>query len=215
MNETNEVTKSMTITQNSSMDDTMPVPAVHSSEGESDFDALFEAEQEEWPERGPAKGLQLPWPVAVLVVVLVAGAGIWGGAYLQRHHSSQTSVSALSSLFGSRSGTSGSSSLPRFSGGSFSSSGGTSGTVTDISGDTLYVTTASGSLVTVKVNPTTTTVTRNAKSSLSDLEPGDSVTVQGTTAKGVVNATSVSATQAGVSSGFGGFSFPGGSASGG
>jgi len=50
-----------------------------------------------------------------------------------------------------------------------------------------------------------TTVNRNAKSSLSSLQPGDSVTVQGTKSKnGTVSASSVSATQAGVSSGFSG-----------
>ena len=77
----------------------------------------------------------------------------------------------------------------------------TSGTVTDIIGNTLYVTDSSGNLVAVTVT-SNTTVNRNAKSSLSSLEPGDSVTVQGTKAKnGTVSASSVSATQAGVSSG--------------
>ena len=80
----------------------------------------------------------------------------------------------------------------------------TSGTVTDIVGNTLYVTDSSGKLVAVTVT-SNTTVNRNAKSSLSSLQPGDSVTVQGTKSKnGTVSASSVSATQAGVSSGFSG-----------
>jgi hypothetical protein len=84
--------------------------------------------------------------------------------------------------------------------------------VTDIIGSTLYVTTASGSLVAVTVG-TNATVDRNAKSSLSALQPGDTVTVQGTKAKdGTVTASSVSATQSGVTSGsaaFGGAGFSG------
>jgi hypothetical protein len=77
--------------------------------------------------------------------------------------------------------------------------------VTDIIGSTLYVTTASGNLVAVTVG-TNATVDRNAKSSLAALQPGDTVTVQGTKAKdGSVTASSVSATQAGVSSGAAGF----------
>jgi hypothetical protein len=83
--------------------------------------------------------------------------------------------------------------------------------VTDIIGSTLYVTTASGDLVAVTVG-SNATVDRNAKSSLAALQPGDTVTVQGTKAKdGTVTAASVSATQAGVTSGaagFGGGGFP-------
>ena len=91
----------------------------------------------------------------------------------------------------------------------------TSGTVTDIIGNTLYVTDSSGKLVAVTVT-SNTTVNRNAKSSLSSLQPGDSVTVQGTKSKnGTISASSVSATQAGVSSGFSGLgALAGGSATG-
>ena len=83
--------------------------------------------------------------------------------------------------------------------------GAATGTVTEVSGSTLYVTNSSGDLVKVTVGPSAT-VTRNAKSSLGSLEVGDTVVVQGTKASnGSVTATSVSATGAGVSSGFGGF----------
>ena len=75
----------------------------------------------------------------------------------------------------------------------------TSGTVTDIIGNTLYVTNASGSLVAVEVG-SNTTIDRNAKSSLSAIKPGDTVTVQGTkSSTGSVSAASVSATESGVS----------------
>ncbi|MGA2837410.1 MAG: hypothetical protein ABSF84_12510 [Acidimicrobiales bacterium] len=198
------------------LDETAQVPAVNSDgadDGSDELSPLFEGEPDDWPTQGPAKGLRLPWPVAGLLVLLLAFGGLWAGAYLQR--SSSTSSSASSPFGGSFSLPSGAA-LGRGTGGASgfpgASTSGTSGTVTDIIGSTLYVTTASGSLVAVNVG-TTTTVNRNAKSSLSALQPGDTVTVQGTKAKdGTVAASSVSATQAGVSSGlagFGGGGFPG------
>ena len=197
------------------MDETAQVPAVHSGgadQGSDELSALFEDESDEWPSQGPAKGLRLPWPVAGLLVLLLAFGGLWVGAYMQRHSSSSTSAASpfgglsLPGGAGAARGTGGAGGFPG------ASSSGTAGTVTDIIGSTLYVTTASGSLVAVDVG-TNTTVNRNAKSSLAALQPGDTVTVQGTKAKdGTVTASSVSATQAGVSSGlagFGGGGFPG------
>ena len=89
------------------------------------------------------------------------------------------------------------------------STGVTSGTVTDIIGNTVYVTNSSGNLVKVTVS-STTTVDRNAASSVAGLRPGDTVTVQGSTAtNGTVSAASISATAKGVTvtggGGFGGF----------
>jgi hypothetical protein len=180
----------------------------------SDLDSLFQGEQDDWPNRGPAKGFRVPWPMAVLLVLLVASVGIWGGAYMQRHSSSSSTTAGASafSSFASRfRGTGTGGSTP-----SAASSDITAGTVTDIIGNTLYVTTSSGSLVAVDVG-STTTVDRNAKSSLSALKPGDTVTVQGTKgSNGSVTAASVSATQAGVTTvgGFGGRGFGGGGAGG-
>jgi hypothetical protein len=77
--------------------------------------------------------------------------------------------------------------------------------VTEVKGSTLYVTNASGNLVVVTLTPATT-VTRNAKSTVSALEPGDTVVVQGTkSSNGTVTATSLSDTAQGVTAGFGGF----------
>jgi flagellar hook assembly protein FlgD len=76
----------------------------------------------------------------------------------------------------------------------------TTGTVTDIVGRTLYVTNSSGSLVAVRVS-SSTTVDRNASTTLTGLKPGDTVTVQGTKEKnGSVEATSISDTEKGVTS---------------
>jgi hypothetical protein len=181
----------------------------------SDLDSLFQGEQDDWPNRGPAKGFRVPWPMAVLLVLLVASVGIWGGAYMQRHSSSSSTTAGASafSSFASRfRGTGAGGSTP-----SAASSDITAGTVTDIIGNTLYVTTSTGSLVAVDIG-STTTVDRNAKSSLSALKPGDTVTVQGTKgSNGSVTAASVSATQAGVTAvgGFGGRGFGGGGGAGG
>jgi hypothetical protein len=181
---------------------TLPVSAPIPSSG---LDSLFDGEPDDWPNRGPAKGFRVPWPTAALLVLLVAAVGIWGGAYLQRHSSTSSTTSAGSAFaaFAGRSRTTGAggpSALPA------AASNITAGTVTDIIGNTLYVTTSSGSLVKVDV-ASNTTVDRNAKSSLSALEPGDTVTVTGTKGSGgSVTAASVSATQDGVTGGgFGGF----------
>ncbi len=189
-------------------DETEQVPAVSSGggdQGSDELSELFEGESDEWPTQGPARGLRLPWPVAGLLVLLLAFGGLWAGAYMQR--SSSSSSSSTSPFGGSFSLPSGVATGRGAAGpGGFpgASSSGTSGTVTDIIGSTLYVTTASGDLVAVTVG-TNTTVNRNAKSSLAALQPGDTVTVQGTKAKdGSVTAASVSATQAGVSSGLAG-----------
>ena len=53
------------------------------------------------------------------------------------------------------------------------------GTVTEMKGSTLYMTNTSGNLIEVSLS-SFTTVTRNAKASVSDLKPGDTVVVEGT-----------------------------------
>jgi Domain of unknown function (DUF5666) len=176
------------------------------------------SEPEEWPAHGPAKGFRVNWLTAVLVVLLIAGGGIWGGAELQKHDgSSSTSgtsafASALASRFGAGRGTTGrgtggTGGASRFGGATGAGAGGSgaaaTGTVTEVQGSTLYVTNAAGNLVEVKLSPTTT-VTRDAKTTPGDLVPGDTVIVEGTTAKnGTVSASSVSATAEGVTSGLG------------
>jgi Cu/Ag efflux protein CusF len=195
--------------------DTASVPVVTSTE----LDALFPDEADEWPAHGPKKGFRVTWPVAALIVLAVAAGGIWGGAYLQRHHSSTSSAASLFGSFRRGAGGSGGTGSTG-SGGAGSGAGGiaaaaaasnlTAGTVTDIIGNTLYVTNSSGDLVEVTIG-SNTTVNRNAKSTLSELKPGDTVTVTGTkSSNGALVASTVSATQAGVSSGFGGFGGGGG-----
>ena len=65
------------------LDETAQVPAVSSGgadQGSDELRAMFEQEADEWPTQGPAKGLRLPWPVAGLLVLLLAFGGLWAGA---------------------------------------------------------------------------------------------------------------------------------------
>jgi hypothetical protein len=180
--------------------------------GEPPWDTGGTDDDAEWPDRGPRKGIRMSVPTVALVGLLIAAGGIWGGAALQRSHGTTSGTSAaassLASLFRSRTGGTGS---------GFTGAGGaaTSGTVTEVSGSTLYVTSASGALVKVTVGPSVT-VDRNAASNLAALQVGDTVVVQGTkAANGSVTASSVSATAAGVTPTFGGFGGRGATTAGG
>jgi uncharacterized protein DUF5666 len=176
------------------------------------FDVLFGGETEAWPEQSTKKGLRASWPIAVLVALLLVIGGVGLGAYLQRSHST-TSTAATGHVGFAGFGGAAAAAAAGGAGGAGAAGGAatsdvTSGTVTDIIGNTLYVTNSSGNLVKVIVS-STTTVDRDAASTLSGLKPGDTVTVQGPTAKnGSVSAASISATAKGVTvagGGFGGF----------
>lgn len=179
-----------------------PVPAVV---GDADapppadelFAVLFGDEIATWPARSARRGVHLTWPVMALVGLLLVVGGVGLGSYLQRTRptSAASILSQFSRAAGARTGVGG------FAGaGTTASAGVTAGTVTDVIGRTLYVTTASGSLVKVEVSPSTT-IDRNASSSLGSLTPGDTVIVQGSTEKGgTVRASSIADTAKGVTS---------------
>ena len=185
-------------------------PLVFGDEGDGGVLSSASDDDDEWPTQAPRRGLRLRIPTAILLALLVAAGAFWGGAAVQRSQGTSTSsFAATAARFRAglgASGASGSSAASRFFGAG--STAAATGTVTDIQGSTLYVTDASGNLVTVKVAPAVK-VSRDAASSLSALRPGDTVIVQGATAKnGTVTASSVSATAAGITSatraGFGG-----------
>jgi Domain of unknown function (DUF5666) len=161
------------------------------------FDVLFGGEREEWPEQATKKGFRASWPIAVLVALLLIVAGVGVGSYLQRQQGS-TSTSATARPGGAAFAGFGGAAAGGTGAAATTPSDVTSGTVTDIIGNTVYVTNASGALVKVTVS-STTTVDRNATSTAAGLRPGDTVTIQGTTAKnGTVAAASISATAKGV-----------------
>jgi hypothetical protein len=96
-----------------------------------------------------------------------------------------------------------------------SGDGTTVGTVANVKGSRLYVTTSDGTTVEVTVGGQAT-VSRLSKSSAGGVHPGDTIVVQGTTkSDGAVAATSVQAAANGLSLGGGGFGGRGGAALGG
>ncbi|MGX6450223.1 hypothetical protein ACVU7I_19455, partial [Patulibacter sp. S7RM1-6] len=120
---------------------------------------------------------------------------------------------------GSAAGTAGSGSAQGGRSGSSSGSGGASGDTTtgevqNVKGRKLYVEGTDGTTVQVTVGRRAT-VQRTAKSTATDVHPGDTVVVQGTTDDdGRVTATAVQATASGVTT-LGGFGLGGGAPGGG
>jgi len=169
-------------------------------------------EDDEWPTRGPARGIRLAVPVAGLIAVLLVAGGFWGGAAVEKSHMGSSAASAggagagLASRFRAAFANGGAGTTGAGGGASFGGSGAAAtGTISVVDGKTLYVSGPGGSLTKVTLGPSTT-ITRNAKTSPTGLRPGDTVVVEGSTAKnGTITATSVTATQAGVSptNGFG------------
>jgi|GEM_PF-833329 hypothetical protein len=163
----------------------------------SDFFA--DDEDDEWQVRTPPKRLRLRVPTAVLVGLLIAAGAFWGGAAAQRSHGTTSSGSGAAAAFralaGAR-GASGASGFASFFGGEASSAAAV-GTLTEVKGSTLYLTNAAGNIVTVVLGPSAK-ITRTASTSAAGLGLGDTIVVQGVTAKnGTVTATSVTATAAG------------------
>jgi hypothetical protein len=157
---------------------------------------------EDWPIQQAKRGVRLRTPTAVLVALVLLAGGFWGGAILQKNEggASTSGFSAARSAF-ARGGLSRSGISSLFGAGG-TSSGATTGTVTDIIGKALYVTNSAGDLVKVTLSPSAK-VTRNAASTLADLKIGDTVIVEGVkTSAGAMTASSISATAAGVTSGF-------------
>jgi hypothetical protein len=165
-----------------------------------------------WPAQTAKTTLRLSRPTAILAALVLLSAGFWGGITLEKDDGSSTS-SGFPGLAALRSAGAGGAGSARSAFGA--SSNATIGTVTDRIGNTLYVTSTSGSLVKVTL-ASSTSLTRNAKTTLSGLKVGDSVVVSGVkTGNGQMTASSISATAAGVSSGGGFASLFGGGGRGG
>ncbi len=146
-------------------------------------------ESEELPRR-PRRRMFTPLPLTLLAVLLVA-LGFIGGALVEKGQSSSSSAAStqgsalatrLRALGGSRGALGGTSS----SSGAGAASGFTRptvGTVSYLEGSTLYVTNAEGN--TVKVTTSAATgVTKNSKASISQIHPGESVTITGQSGSG-------------------------------
>jgi hypothetical protein len=129
-----------------------------------------------------------------------AACGFIGGVLVQKGQSSSSPTlvgAGAASRFAGAGGATGASGAAG-AGGRFASlfggagSRGTVGTVSNINGDKLYVTTAAGNMVEVRLTPSSK-VTKSQSVKSNAIQPGDSVVVAGITASdGTVTASSVS-----------------------
>ncbi len=195
-----------------------PEPAVYDEPLEDDG---WAQDDEELPRR-PRRRLLAPLPLALLGVLLTA-CGFIGGVLVQKGQSSSSSSSAtgaagLASRFAALRGAASSSSSRTGAGGlagAFGAAGAaTTGEVTFIHGDTLYVSTAEGN--TVKVSTSAgSSVTKTVKSSVKDIHPGETVVVTGSKGtNGVVSAESIRVGSSGAGGGLGSLFGGGGGSSG-
>lgn len=163
-------------------------------------DRWYDDDHEELPPR-PRRRLLAPVPLALLGVLLVA-AGFIGGVLVQKHEGASSSGAGAQLPAGLRAalggGGAGATGAPGAS--AQGGSGLTTGQVSSVKGNVLYVTGSDGITIKVEV-PKSATVSRNAKSTASAIYPGDTVVVQGSANDaGTVTAGTVSATASGVTS---------------
>jgi hypothetical protein len=172
--------------------------------GERDGDRFVDADPTEelgaLPPR-PRNRLLSPLPLA-LIAVLIAACGFLGGVLAQKGSEGGGSVAGLPA------------SLPDgFPGGN--SSAAVSGTVSSVSGRTIYVKDSKGSTVAVRVEDGSK-INRDSNVGVKKIHPGDSVVVQGAKRGSTVKASSIAATESGVETGVaGGFPASGGNEGGG
>ncbi|WP_405360701.1 DUF5666 domain-containing protein [Kitasatospora sp. NBC_00085] len=164
---------------------------------------------------------KLPWPTLVLAGAVIATAAFAGGVWYQQGHGSGGSGKAVAAggqqrpaASGGTAGTgqnggrrNGGQGQGGQGGGQGAGQGGfTRGTVKAVDGTTVYLTDANGKTVKVTTGDTTK-VQLNKEGKVTDLQPGQSVTVVGTPdADGGYNATQLveGATGFGGAGGFGG-----------
>jgi hypothetical protein len=199
----------------------------HDTIPDHDVDDDWDTEEEPLPKR-PRRRLVTPIS-ATLAGALVAALGFIGGVEVQKGQDDGGSdnggnAAAFASAGGAGAGggrggfsrgaggggAGGANGGPQFGGGPGGAQGNaTIGSVANKKGSTLYVKDSDGNVVRVKTN-SHSKIDRTASTSTGAIHPGDTVIVQGTTAKdGTVTATQVTATAAGATSGlgrlFGGF----------
>ncbi|MEY9964180.1 putative membrane protein YgcG [Streptacidiphilus sp. MAP12-16] len=147
---------------------------------------------------------KLPWLTLLLATGVIAAGAFAGGAYVEKNNNPTaanpfTAARSGAAAGAGRTGTAGAGSG---SGSGSAGSGSTTGTVKLIDGNTIYVTDSSGNVVKVTTGSSTTvSVAKTGKTS--DLQPGQTVTIRGTTdSTGNVAASSV--TEGGTTFGGGG-----------
>lgn len=169
-------------------------------------------EHEELPRRRRRRLLG-PLPLALIAVVLLAGGFLAGVEVQKNQGGSSTSGNALAGLAALRSGAGNSSAgggkssaggFPGFAGagGLAGAAGGiTTGEVSFVSGNTLYVTSGEGNTIKVSA-PAGTKVSKTVSTDVHSIHPGDTVLVRGSqSGKGNIAASSISITAGGSSTG--------------
>ncbi|HSS10701.1 MAG TPA: hypothetical protein VLL25_12500 [Acidimicrobiales bacterium] len=191
-------------------------------------DGYLDDDHEEWVNEAP-KGLRVRGATGVLLLLLFAASGFWGGSVLQKHHdkskgttSTASAIAAARAASGGR-GTGAGGGSARSAGGTGTSGAGggggfarngTIGIVTTIEGSTVYLTDNSGNLIKVTTTPSSA-ITKTVSGTLADLQPGQTVVVQGSkAADGSTTARSITIAGSGLS-GLGGGGGGGGGAGGG
>jgi hypothetical protein len=155
---------------------------------------------------------KLPSLTLVLAALVVASAGFLGGIVVGKHYGGSGSgspASAFSRFAAGASATAGTRSSsgaglggPGGGSGGFAAGNATIGTIKLIDGGTVYVQTSGGDIVQVSTSAGTK-VTASSTVPVKDLQPGETVIVQGSkNSRGGVTATSISQTSLGA--GFGG-----------
>ena len=158
----------------------------------------------------PRQSFFTKWTAGLLGLILV-GAGFYGGVRVEKSKIPSSSGSGATSAFAKAfSGAAGSGS--KAGAGGFAGRGGgfagllgggaagdaTTGSVSSVKGNTVYVTETSGNTVKVKLTGSTT-ISKSESVGKSKIYPGDQVVIQGAKGSaGTVNATSV--TDSGASS---------------
>jgi len=152
---------------------------------------------------------RLPSLTLVLAAVVVASAGFLGGALVGKHYGSSGSgnlaaeFSRFAGAGASASASPGASSRSGFPGGGspFGSGNATIGTIKLIDNGTVYVQTTTGDVVQVTTSAGTK-VTVSSTVPVKDLQPGETVIVEGSkNSSGGVAATSISQTSLGAAFG--------------
>jgi hypothetical protein len=163
---------------------------------------------------------RLPSMTLILLAIVVAGAGFLGGALVGKHYGSSSSGNLAAAFRGlaarasssASTGTGAGASGTGGRGGLFGGGNATIGTIKLIDGSTVYVQTTAGDIVQVATSAGTK-VTVSSTVPVKDLQPGETVIVQGSkNSSGAIAATSISQTSLGGLGGGGGF--PGGGAGG-
>ena len=139
-------------------------------------------DDEEWVNQAP-KGLRIPALTGVLLLILFAVSGFWGGAILQKHHDkgkTSTATSAFAAAAAARRAGGGTGGFAGFGGGAGGAAANrTLGTVSYINGTVVTLTNAAGNAVTVNLSPSTK-ITQTSSATPADLQLGQSLIVTGT-----------------------------------